>query len=186
MPRSKSKAPLLLCAAAATALWCAPTASADDPATAPTVDKSEYTTPDDPGWVFFRSREGESCGISPDGVVGCDIVVPLNADGSVVQWGQPGPPGFYSCNLPETSYYCPLPPPGTNEVIAGPQDPAHYTTSDTPRFTRDAKALPEGYRLVNGDAWCYVSGASPGGVTCRTGANGFHWSSAGGILGGLS
>lgn len=185
MLRLNSKASHLLVAATATALCCAPTASADDPSTAPTVDTSAYTTPGDPGWVFFLASGGGGCGISPDGTVGCDIVVPRNADGTVVQWGQPGPTGYYSCNLPGTNYYCPLPPSGTNQVIAGPQSPAHYVASDTPNFTRNAKVLPQGYRLVNGDAWCYVSGASPGGVTCRTGANGFHWSSAGGELGGL-
>ena len=177
---------LMLLAAATTALSCAPIATADDPATAPTVDPSEYTMPGDPGWVFFRALGGEGCGISPDGTVGCDIAVSRNADGSVVQWGQPGPPGFYSCNRPTTNYYCPLPPPGTNQVIAGPQDPARYAASDTPTFTRNAKTLPAGFRLVNGNAWCYVSGASPGGVTCRTAANGFLWSSWGGILGGFS
>jgi len=104
----------------------------------------------------------------------------------VVQWGQPGPAGFYSCNATgENNYYCPLPPPGTNQVLAGPQTPAHYATSDSPTFTQNAKVLPEGSRLVNGSAWCYVSGASPGGITCKSGANGFHWSSAGGELGGI-
>lgn len=183
------KGPVLLAAAAATALCLVPTASADDPANAPTVDKSAYTTPDSPGWVYFRAygAGGQGCGISPDGTVGCDITVARNADGTVVQWGQPGPAGFYSCNLPgQQQFYCPLPPPGTNQVVADPQNPARYVSSGTATFTRNVPVLPEGYRLVNGNAWCYVSGSSPGGITCRTGGNGFHWSAAGGTLGGLS
>lgn len=173
------------------ALGSAPHAVADpnDPSTWPEVDASEYTTPDQPGWVFFRARseQGTGCGMGPDGTVGCDIYVPRNADGTAVDEGPKGPPGFYACNPPSGGdYYCPLPPPGTNQVVASPLEPAHYVASETSSFTRDVKALPEGYRLTNGNAWCYVSPASPGGISCRTGANGFLWSSWGGIIGGLS
>ena len=64
MLRSNLRASLLmLLAAATTALSCAPIATADDPATAPTVDPSEYTMPGDTGWVFFRALGGEGCGI---------------------------------------------------------------------------------------------------------------------------
>ncbi len=172
-------------------LTLAPHAGADpnDPTTAPTVDTAGYTTTDDPGWVFFRARneQGTGCGISPDGTVGCDIYVQRNADGTAVDDGPKGPPGFYACNPPGGGdYYCPLPPPGANQVVASPGQPAQYVHSDTPTFTRNVKALPEGYRLVNGNAWCYVSPASPGGISCHTGDNAFLWSSWGGIIGGLS
>lgn len=185
--RASVKASLLIASATAATLSFAAPAHADEPATAPTVDSSAYTASDKPGWVFFRAygADGQGCGIGPDGAVGCDIVVDRNADGTVVQWGSPGPAGFYNCNPPGQQLFCPLPPAGTNQVVADPQKPARYVQSGTATFTRNAPVLPEGYRLVNGGAWCYVSPASPGGITCRTGQNGFHWSAAGGILGGL-
>jgi hypothetical protein len=161
-------------------------AAPDDPNTWPVVDNAAYSTSTDPGWVFFLPSTGNAangCGIGPDGTVGCDIVVPRNADGSVVQWGAPGPPGFYSCNPPgQTQRQCPLPPPGTNQIVADPWKPARYVQSTAPTFTRNLGVLAPGYRLVNGGASCYVSGASPGGINCQTGDNGFHWSSAGGTL----
>ena len=168
------------------AFTLSPHATADptDPSTSPAVDTAGYTTTDDPGWVFFRARtdQGTGCGIGPDGTVGCDIYVSRNPDGTAVDNGPKGPPGSYACG----DNYCPLPPPGANQVVASPGQPAQYVHSDTPTFTRDVKALPEGYRLVNGNAWCYVSPASPGGVSCHTGQNWFLWSSWGGIIGGPS
>lgn len=181
----------LISALAVAAMALAPTAvadSTDDPGKWPVVANSGYTSTDDPGWVFFRaySKTGQGCGIGPDGTVGCDIVVPRNADGTAVNDRPQGPPGFYACNPPGEHFYCPLPPPGANQVIAGPQQQARYVDSDTLTFTRDVEVLPAGYRLVNGDAWCYVSPASPGGINCKTGNSRFLWSSWGGILGGLS
>lgn len=179
------KAPALALLACLTMMF-APDSTADlsDPSTWPQADASVYTTTDDPGWVFFRAydAQGTGCGISPDGAVGCDIVVKRNTDGSVVQWGTPGPPGFYSCNPPGADHNCPLPPPGTNQVVADPLRPARYVSSSTPSFTRNVEELQPGYRLVNGGAWCYVSAASPGGINCKTGENGFLWSSWGGLL----
>ena len=164
----------------------APQATADpsDPSTWPEADAAGYKTADDPGWVFFRApgQPGTGCGISPSGTVGCDIVVQWNDDGTPMQVGTPGPPGFYSCNPPGGNTSCPLPPSGANQIVADPQQPARYVKSDTASFTRNVGVLPAGYRLVNGNAWCYVSAASPGGINCRTGGNGFLWSSWGGIL----
>ena len=165
-----------------------PQANADpaDPNTWPVADNAAYSTAAEPGWVFFLPGTGNAasgCGIGPDGTVGCDIVVSRNADGSVVQWGNPGPPGFYSCNPPgQTDLNCPLPPPGTNQIVADPSKPARYVQSAAPTFTRNLGVLVPGYRLVNGGASCYVSGASPGGINCDTAGNGFHWSASGGIL----
>lgn len=179
----------LFCAVAATAVLLAPAASADDAGSAPAVDASAYTEADAPGWVFFRAyrEDGQGCGISPDGMVGCDITVERSADGTVESWGAPVTSGSYPCNPPgQQNLYCPVPPPGANQVVADSQNPARYVTSDSTTFTRDAKVLPAGYRLVNGNAWCYISTASPGGITCKTGDNEFLWSSWGGILGGLS
>lgn len=160
-------------------------AEPDDPNTWPVADNADYGATADPGWVFFVPAGGAArgCGIGPDGTVGCDIVVPRNDDGSVVQWGAPGPPGYYSCNFPgQEQLDCPLPPPGTNQIVADPWRPARYVQSTALNFTRDLGVLAPGYRLLNGGASCYVAGASPGGVTCKTGDNGFHWSAAGGIL----
>jgi hypothetical protein len=44
-----------------------------DPSKWPVIDTAAYTSPDDPGWVFFRaySATGQGCGISPTGTVGC-------------------------------------------------------------------------------------------------------------------
>lgn len=168
-------------------LALAPTAAAapnDDPNQWPVADNAAYTSVDDPGWVFFRAygSQGQGCGIGPDGTVGCDIVVQRNEDGTVMQVGAPGPSGFYRCANDGDQTRCPLPPPGTNQVVADPVKPARYVESDTMNFTRDVEVLPEGYRLVNGNAWCYVSAASPGGINCQTGDNGFLWSSWGGVL----
>ncbi|MEI6254071.1 MAG: hypothetical protein WCP30_14830 [Mycobacteriaceae bacterium] len=161
-------------------------AEPEDPNTWPVADNAAYSSPADPGWVFFLPGTGNAargCGIGPDGTVGCDITVPRNEDGSVVQWGTPGPPGFYSCTPPgQTQRQCPLPPPGTNQIVADPGKPARYVQSTALTFTRNLGVLAPGYRLVNGGASCYVSGASPGGINCKTGDNGFHWSSAGGTL----
>lgn len=173
----KSICPVSAAVAAALLLACPATA---DPPTMPVVDHAGYTTTTDADWVFFRAYRGggQGCGISPDGTVGCDIAVDRNADGTVVQWGESGPPGSYSCG----SRNCPLPPPGTNEIVAGPQSAARYAMSDSPTFTRNVAVLPQDHLIVNGNASCYVSSASPGGISCRTGNNGFLWAPWGGIL----
>lgn len=168
------------------ALVLAPTVAAaptpDDPSQWPVVDNGAYTSPGDPGWVFFlTSSDGRGCGISPSGTVGCDIVVSRSADGTVVQAGVPGPPGFYSCSVPgEKQLRCPLPPPGANQIVADAQNPARYNQSAIPTFTRKLAVLPLGHRIVNGGAWCSLS--EQGVIDCATGSNGFIWNWSGGIL----
>ena len=156
------------------------------PATWP-VAQGNFTSPGDPGWVFFKPFFGPAgftgpkadamrsaqygCGIGPDGTIGCDTVA-----SSAASPGPPGPPGSFSCG----DQRCPLPPPGTNQTVVGPQEPAQYIQSDTPTFTRDVDELPEGNRLANGDAWCAVG--YQGSITCVSGANGFTLAWWGGIL----
>jgi hypothetical protein len=41
---------------------------------------------------------------------------------------------------------------GANWTVANRSEPGSYRFSDTPTFTRDVDILPEGHRLVNGDA----------------------------------
>lgn len=150
----------------------APAASAEpgDPGTQP-IAMGNFTVPDEPGWVFFKPEGfgGEGCGIGPDGSVGCDIVPSRGPDGTPIQAGVPGPPGSYSCG----DDICPLPPPGADQIVAGPQQAAEYAQSDKPAFTRDVDVLGPGYRLVNGDGWCYVGSGSPRSVVCNSGDHGF-------------
>lgn len=141
------------------------------------VAQGNFTSPSDPGWVFFGPY---GCGIGPDGTIGCDRVPARWPDGTPVQAGVPGPPGFYSCG----GRRCPLPPPGANQIVAGPQQPAEYVESPTPTFTRDVASLPEGYRLVNGDAWCATG--YQGSVFCASGDNGFVIDAVGATLEKLS
>lgn len=143
-----------------------------DPTTVPVADGT-FTSPGDPGWVFFRPAGfgGQGCGIGPDGMIGCDIVPARSADGTPVQAGVPGPPGSYSCESGEN--YCPLPPPGVNQIVAGPQRQAEYAQSAAPTFTRDVSTLPMGYRLVNGDASCRLGTGSPLVLSCDSGGHGF-------------
>lgn len=108
--------------------------------------RGRFTTPTDPGWLYFRTpteKEGVysySCGIAPGGTLaGCDFV-PDNA------------------------------PEGTNQTIVDSTG-ARYVHSDTTTFTRDVDALPAGERLENGPAEC---GATyQGAVTCRIGDHKF-------------
>lgn len=137
------------------------------------IAQGNFTSPEDPGWVFFGPY---GCGIGPDGTIGCDRVPARWPDGTPVQAGLPGPPGSYSCG----GKRCPLPPPGANQVVAGPQQPAEYVESLTPTFTRDVDNLPEGYRLANGDAWCATG--YQGSVTCTSGENGFSINTVGATL----
>nr|WP_235632345.1 hypothetical protein [Mycolicibacterium rutilum] len=78
--------------------------------------------------VFFRTPDGLSCGIGPNGgPIGCDGV-PLDA------------------------------PPGTNQTFLTSGGPAEYRHSDTPTFTREGvDVLPAGHRLENWGADCGVS-----------------------------
>lgn len=143
------------------------------------VAQGNFTSPGDPGWVFFKpffhpggatgpkaeaSRaEQYGCGIAPDGAVGCD---------HVPSWPGAGP----GCG----DLRCPPPPPGANQTVVSPREPARYIHSDAPTFTRDVDDLPAGHRLVNGEAWCAVG--YQGSVTCVSGANGFTLAWWGGIL----
>lgn len=166
----------LVCAAAFTHLATAPIvlASPDD---RPIADGT-FTSPADPGWIFFRPQgfDGSGCGMGPDGTVGCDIVPARWGEGTPVQAGVPGPPGFYSCE----GRRCPLPPPDVTQTVVSSQAPAAYVVSTTESFTRDVDTLPAGYRLVNGDAWCSLS--EQGTLRCVSGPNGFTLNSLYGIL----
>jgi hypothetical protein len=144
--------------------------------------QGNFTSPGDPGWIFFRPFYGPAgytgpkadaarvqygCGIGPDGTVGCDHV-PGNPFGNT---------DAYRCG----ELRCPLPPPGTNQTVAGPQEPGRYVHSDVATFTRsDVGELPEGHRLANGDAWCAVG--YQGSISCVSGANGFTLAWWGGVL----
>jgi hypothetical protein len=76
--------------------------------------------------VYFKTPDGRSCGIGPNGgPVGCDAV-PIDA------------------------------PTGTNQTVVNSWGPAEYRHSDTPSFTRDVDVLPEGHRLENWGASCGV------------------------------
>jgi hypothetical protein len=60
----------LIAAPAAAAAPCDdPSAGANDP-----VGQGHFTTAGDPGWIFFKTGANQSCGIGPDGVIGCDDV----------------------------------------------------------------------------------------------------------------
>jgi len=131
------------------------------------IAQGNFTSPDDPGWIFFKpAAEQYGCGIGPDGTVGCDHV-PTDP------WQGDGP----GCG----DLRCPPPPPGANQTVAGPQQQAEYVYSGAPTFTRDGVGdLPEGHRLVNGDAWCSVG--YQGSVSCISGENGFTLAWWGGVL----
>lgn len=154
-----------------------PNSCANFPPASWPLAQGDFTSASDPGWMFFTGRAGTAhCGIGPDGTVGCDHVPPRNADGTPVQPGQPGPPGSYSCGGRD----CPLPPAGANQLVAAPQQAGHWAVSPAPTFTRPVAELPAGYRLVNGDAWCYQG--YQGTITCTSGANGFVIDSYGGAI----
>jgi hypothetical protein len=112
-------------------LAAAPVAAADPPpgadeiATYP-VAQGSYTTPSDFYWVYFKTPDGRSCGIGPNGgPVGCDAV-PLDA------------------------------PAETNQTVVNSWGPAEYRDSNTATFTRDVDVLAEGYRLENWGASCGI------------------------------
>lgn len=94
------------------------------------VAQGNYVTPTDFYFVYFKTPDGRSCGIGPNGgPVGCDAV-PADA------------------------------PPGTNQTVVNSWAPAEYGHSDTANFTRDVDVLPEGYRLENWGATCAVTDES--------------------------
>lgn len=146
-------------------------AEPSDPGTWPIAD-GNFTSPADPGWIFFKPNGfgDRGCGIGPDGAVGCDIVPSRWPDGTPVQAGMAGPPGSYSCG----GGYCPLPPPGADQIVASPQQQAAYAQADTQTFTRDVGVLYEGYRLVNGNTSCRLGTGSPLVLTCNSGEHGFR------------
>ena len=120
-------------AACGLALAAAPTATADPP---PGVDaihayplaQGRYSSSDSGDFykVFFKTPDGRSCGISPNGGdTGCDAV-PIDA------------------------------PADTNETVAASSQAGEYQHSDDARFTRDVDVLPEGHRLENWGTTCAV------------------------------
>ncbi len=120
--------------------------------------EGNYTTEEDPGWVYFvvdfpwkpAIHDYFGCGIGPDGTVGCDRV--------------PNP-DQYPGMQPAT-----YPPPGTNQTVATGSEAASYRFSLTPTFSRDVDILPEGRQLVNGNAQCQRG--LQGTMSCRTGEHG--------------
>lgn len=140
------------------ALWAATPALAEPYP----VGQGHYTSPSDPGWIFFLSPRGYGgtragqpvpqygCGIGPDGTVGCDAV--------------PDPANYG--NDPET-----VVPLDADQTVATADQPGGYRHSDELTFTRDVDVLPEGHQLDNGDAFCLVG--FQGSVSCTTGEHGF-------------
>jgi len=118
--------------------------------------RGRYTTPEDPGWVFFKTESikgGPShfCGMGPNGTVaGCDLVPGKDV------------------------------PVGMNQTVVEAGSPAHYVHSDKPTFTRDVDALLEGHRLDNGQASC--GRGYQGTIQCVIGAHSFVVSSDYGVL----
>ncbi|MBP1822688.1 hypothetical protein [Mycobacterium sp. OAE908] len=118
--------------------------------------RGRYTTPDDPGWIFFKTESikgGPShfCGMGPGGTVaGCDLVPGKDV------------------------------PAGMNQTVVETGAPARYVHSDTPTFTRDVDALLEGHRLDNGQASC--GRGYQGTIQCVIGAHSFVVSSDYGVL----
>lgn len=77
-------------------------------------------------WLYFKTPDGRSCGLAPNGgPVGCDAVA-LDA------------------------------PPGANQIVATAWQPAHYQHSDSATFARAVAVLPAGRRLQTIGASCAV------------------------------
>jgi hypothetical protein len=118
--------------------------------------RGRYTTPGDPGWVYFKTESikgGPShfCGIGPNGnLAGCDLV----PDNDV--------------------------PAGMNQTVVDANGPAHYAHSDTPTFTRDVDVLLQGHRLDNGQASC--GRGYQGTIHCAIGDHRFVVSAQYGVL----
>jgi hypothetical protein len=123
---------VLLTSAGALAIATASVAYTEPPPGADNINsypiaQGRYSSPNDFYWVFFKTPDGRSCGIGPNGgPVGCDAV-PIDA------------------------------PLGTNQtVVENGGVGAAYRHSATRSFTRDVDVLPEGYRLENWGATCGV------------------------------
>ncbi|MGH3531562.1 MAG: hypothetical protein ACRDSX_06460 [Mycobacterium sp.] len=126
---------LRACAAPGCALALAFTATAtshaDPPPGADVFDSypiahGHYTTTTDYLAIFFKTPDGHSCAIYPNGgPLGCDTV-PSDA------------------------------PAGTNQTVVNPGVVAEYRHSDAPSFARAVDALPKRYRLVNWGASCGI------------------------------
>lgn len=120
-------------AACGLTLVAAPPALADPPPGVAAIRdyplaQGHYSSPDSADFyaVFFKTPDGRSCGISPNGgPTGCDAV-PVDA------------------------------PTGTNETVAASWQPGDYQHSDTARFTRDVDVLPDGHRVENWGTTCAV------------------------------
>jgi hypothetical protein len=110
----------------------APVAAAEPPPGADDIDtypvaQGRYSSPTDFYWVYFKTPDGRSCGIGPNGgPVGCDAV-PLDA------------------------------PADMDQTVVTSWGPAKYRDSTTPTFTRDVDVLPPGQRLENWGASCGIS-----------------------------
>lgn len=148
---------LPLAGAAVLAVATATAAHADPPPGADAVDTyplatGRYSSPNDFYWVFFKTPDGRSCGIGPNGgPIGCDAV-PRDA------------------------------PAGANQtVIEVGGVPAGYRHADTATFTRDVDVLPEGYRLENWGSTCGV-GHQGTVTCKGYGSHGFTISSVYGVL----
>lgn len=122
-----------------------PTAPADDGIADWPLAHGNFSSPTDPGWVYFRT-DGEGvaeihCGISPDGsMVGCDFA--------------------------RTPYGAPE---GTNQLILDGSG-LRYAQSRTPTFTRpDVDIVWIGERIENGPAACRVTDQAP--LFCRVVGN---------------
>jgi hypothetical protein len=121
----------VLAGVAVAALAAVPPAVADPPSDADESDaypiaQGNFTTTTDFYAIFFKTPDGRSCGIWPNGgPIGCDAV-PADA------------------------------PAGTNQTFVFPGVVADYRHSDTPSFTRDVDVLPEGFRLETWGAGCGV------------------------------
>jgi hypothetical protein len=77
--------------------------------------------------VFFKTPDGRSCGIGPNGgPVGCDAVPPDAPDGA-------------------------------NQTVVNSWGPAEYRHWNTASFTRDVDVLPAGHRVENWGATCAVN-----------------------------
>lgn len=93
----------------------------------PLATAGHYSSANDYAWVFFRTPDGWSCGIGPNGgPIGCDAV-PADA------------------------------PANTNQTVVTVSGvPAVYRHVDSASFSRTVDVLPDGYRLENWGSACAV------------------------------
>lgn len=139
----RSSLPVVL---GAIAVWVAPAVAAgpgDDTNTPGRDDLDSYPladglskgaygslTPQGPNffgyWLYFKTADGRSCGLAPNGgPIGCD-------------------------NVPSDA------PEGTNQIFADAGHAAAYRHSSTPTFSRDVAVLPAGQRVQTVGASCAV------------------------------